>query len=362
MDILYMYVCMVSLVGCRLSKFTLAICGLFFGFTRGVSVPPDQQGPINIRPCNPVLPPSSWESRWELVPNVTTPQPITLRGSSGVQQCLTAVPGTAYHSFNDEVDVKPCNSSDSLQLWSVNSTSGLIVTQALPADLARINRTCGSSYPSTQCALDVNNHQSDAGTTLQLLGPPGSGTGHWAIEVDPSVTTATSNTGAVVVRIKSTTFKPPIGDNCVWHTPDPKPPPPPDPVPKPICDVTVNCTIVSGATTEILRLNAPYAPSGQPYKGQDLLYIRVRYQLCCREIESLCSEFLTSVLKARLPVLCSFVCRQRKFMDHRWRGSSTQRLIPITAVTTAQYSLWFPSDMLALPRTVGQALGCSERE
>ena len=77
------------------------------------AVPPEQQGPVCIQPCDAMLPPSSWESRWIVAPDSTGP--VQLAGAQGL--CLSLSAGTSYHSYNDEIDALPCNASDPMQLW-----------------------------------------------------------------------------------------------------------------------------------------------------------------------------------------------------------------------------------------------------
>jgi hypothetical protein len=121
---------------------------------RGVGVPPDQQGPICLQPCDVTLPPSSWESRWMLNGTTTAPQRISLYGAENL--CLTVAPGTAYHSFNDQLDAQPCNASDTCQLWSFNAAAQTIQTAATAADLNRtlVKHDClASGYPQTTCQV-----------------------------------------------------------------------------------------------------------------------------------------------------------------------------------------------------------------
>ena len=55
---------------------------------------------------------------------------------------------------------------------------------------------------------------------------------------------------------------------CIWHTPLPAPPtPPPGPAPKQACDVP-NCTVLTGAVVELLRLNAPWAPNSPRFETE----------------------------------------------------------------------------------------------
>lgn len=131
-------------------------------------VPKDEQGNINIHDCNVSLPPSNWESRWILSSITTFPQQVKMYGSQNL--CLSVTSGTLEHSFNDNVDVRPCNTTDSLQQWVYNASENLLLTQATPADLACINMTdCGITYPSVACQIDINNHQDNPGTTCQML-------------------------------------------------------------------------------------------------------------------------------------------------------------------------------------------------
>jgi hypothetical protein len=121
---------------------------------RGVGVPPDQQGPICLQPCDVALPPSNWESKWILNGTTTAPQMIHLYGEDNL--CLTVAPGESYHSFNDQLDAQPCNVSDSCQLWSFDAAAQTLQTAATAADLNRtlVKRDClAAGYPKTICTV-----------------------------------------------------------------------------------------------------------------------------------------------------------------------------------------------------------------
>eukprot|EP00040_Diaphanoeca_grandis_P017630 m.92314 g.92314 ORF g.92314 m.92314 type:complete len:970 (+) comp26538_c0_seq3:131-3040(+) len=215
------------------------------------NVPSDQQGPVCIQPCTMTLPPSDWESRWELMPMPGNMVMIKLQGPQSL--CLSPVHGTAYHSFNDDVDVVSCNATDTLQHWSVNTSASTIETRATPAALAALGHVgiCGM-YPSNPCSIDVNNHQDDSSTTTAMTP---SSVPIWKF-VNQSVEAASGNSiGQFQLLAYGSS-----GTQCIWHTPLPPPPPsPPPPPPKLPCDV--GCVLVSGAHIEILRLNQPWAPS-----------------------------------------------------------------------------------------------------
>ena len=136
-----------------------------------VALPPDQQGSICIEKCDATSPPSNWESRWLLDPDVVGP--IKMSGGQS-NRCLTLVQGTAYHSFNDEMDVQACNASDPLQKWLFDTKSGFLLTRAAAKDIIATmdpqqKMPCSSNPPAvntTRCGVDVNNHQADLGTVL----------------------------------------------------------------------------------------------------------------------------------------------------------------------------------------------------
>ena len=226
----------------------------------GGGVPPDQQGPICLHKCDSVLPPSNWESRWILNATSTAAQRLQLNGEQDL--CLTVVNGTAYHDYNDQLDALPCNESNRLQLWKFDPSSGILQSAADAGDL---KHWCVDT--TAPCEADVNNHQSDDGTTIQMSN---SAAARWALV---AAEYPAGDGDATTYRIKSTTF-PTSGENCMWHTPLPAPPTPPTPLPKPVCDPTSNCTIVSGATVEILRTNCQYGP--ETLNGDGLLYAYVR--------------------------------------------------------------------------------------
>ena len=99
--------------------------------------------------------------------------PIKLAGTAAL--CLTIVQGTSYHSFNDQLDVLACNTSDAKQRWLLNSSSGLLLTRASHASIIAASDPkqklpCGvppsspSSPPAvdtSHCSVDINNHQPD---------------------------------------------------------------------------------------------------------------------------------------------------------------------------------------------------------
>ena len=233
-----------------------------------VGLPPDQIGPICIQPCDAALPPSNWESRWTVAPDVVGP--IKMH-SSGQALCLSLVAGHAAHEYNDLLDVLECDSKNSLQDWLFESTTGLLKTAATAAAVMALLGTQGvqklpcSVYPDTNppsintsdCAIDINNNQADPGTVLGVdanyhdspIAP------HWELAYGAG---ASAGGSSGEVKISSAHYK----DRCLWHTPIPlPPPPPPPPKPKPAC-VAPACIVLTTATVEILRVNSPWAPAG----------------------------------------------------------------------------------------------------
>ena len=229
-----------------------------------LGLPPDQQSSICIEPCDQKLPPSDWESRWLLTPDVAGP--IKLSGASaGANLCLTLVQGEAYHAFNNQMDAQTCNESNPLQRWRFDSASGLLLTRASAADIIaatdpKQKRPCATratppGVNTTHCGVDVNNHQIDAGTALSvepIQGTAGSNPlqARWKLAKDAS--------GGKAVQIAATNAA--YTDRCFWYTPlPPAPAPAPAPAPKPPC-AAPDCVVLTGAVIEILRLNAPWAP------------------------------------------------------------------------------------------------------
>ena len=151
---------------------------------------------------------------------------------------------------NDQIDVRPCNSSETLQLWVTNATAG---TVSSAATLAALRSVLPSFAAGGSRGLDVNNHQTDPGTTLQL--------GDAAVwkRVTPPLAAKTSRSAAAAdFQIASESYG--GGSSCVWHTPLPPPPPaPPPPAPRPACDGA--CVVVTHATIEVLRVNQPWGPT-----------------------------------------------------------------------------------------------------
>jgi hypothetical protein len=231
-----------------------------------LGLPEDQQGPICIEPCDAVLPPSDWVGRWLVTADVVAP--ITLAGQAGL--CLTLKQGVAYHSYNDEMDALPCNQSDPLQQWLFVAATGLLYTKATDEAIEDLDRSghelplpCTAFPPttprtinSTNCGPDINNHQPNPGTVLGVGGfgssDPGPLTARWRLVPDAS--------GGKTVQIRATNAA--YQDRCLWYTPLPPPPkPPPPPPPKQPC-VPPSCVVLGGANVEILRVNAPWSPSG----------------------------------------------------------------------------------------------------
>jgi hypothetical protein len=227
-----------------------------------VGLPVDQTGPINIQACDTTLPPSDWESRWLLTPDVAG----LVRLSGGRSLCLAITQGQAYHEFNDQIDALPCNASDPLQQWMFDTSSGLMLTRASNESIYALTGApklpCEVYPPTTppsvntkHCGIDINNHQADVGTTAACST---SGGVKWKIVVDTS--------GGKAVQLRAD--DPHYPDRCLWFTPLPKPPPPPPPpAPKSPCKAP-NCVVLDGATVEILRVNAPWSPASPLGYGQ----------------------------------------------------------------------------------------------
>ena len=223
------------------------------------TVPPDQQGPICLQPCHATLPASDWESHWMTVAVPTTVttggHQLKLAGAMTARSlCLAIVRADQYHGGNDDLDVRPCNITDGLQQWK-NYSNGSICSVSTLAERKAIGAPSnGHVCVGPACCLDVNNHQADAGTTLQL----GSAS-LWERDLVG---------GRTEFQLSSQTFG--NGSMCVWHTPlPPPPPPPPAPKPKKPCHAAAGCVTVTTATIEILRLNQPWAPT-EPRPVQDV--------------------------------------------------------------------------------------------
>jgi hypothetical protein len=225
--------------------------------TAAATVPPDQQGPVCLQPCHLKLPASDWESHWKWLPGgaeaaaatngSTAAQYLQLSGAMASRLlCLQIVQPQAVHGGNDDLDVRPCNSSEPLQLW-VSDKNGSIYSAAPLAVRKAIGLAAESVF------VDVNNHQTDPGTTLQLSGCH---TCVWKRVPPPTRLLGGSN--GTDFQLASETYG--GGTDCAWHTPLPPPPPaPPPPPPRPPC--TGGCVVVTSAVLEILRVNQPWGPT-----------------------------------------------------------------------------------------------------
>jgi hypothetical protein len=234
-----------------------------------LGVPPDQQGPVCIQPCDQAAPPSNWESRWHVTPDVEGP--IRLAGTASL--CLSIVQGTPYHSFNDQCDVVACNASDPKQRWLLNSSSGLLLTRATPASILaafdpKEKLPCGvppsapSSPPAvdtSHCSVDINNHQADKGTTVQMAANEGAAGARWQLQADALVV------GPARLKAANSAY----ADRCLWHTPLPKPPPPPPPPPPKLPCAAPDCVVLTSAAVEVLRTNAPWSPNPPEFGSGD---------------------------------------------------------------------------------------------
>lgn len=208
-------------------------------------VPPDQQGPVCLEPCHIQLPASDWESHWRALPAPKTTdglvaERLQLSGAMAARRlCLQIVRPQAFHGENDDLDVQPCNNSEPLQLW-VSAPNGSIYTGA-PAAALR-----GIGVGATSRFLDVNNHQSNSGTTLQMT-------------ASPAVWQRVNNQSGDF-QLASESYG--SGTACAWHVPLPPPPPAPaPPPPHPPC--SGSCVIITSAIVEILRVNQPWGPTEQ---------------------------------------------------------------------------------------------------
>jgi hypothetical protein len=237
------------------------------------SVPTDQQGPVNIENCTVSLPPSNWEMEWV----VDTPHQYIRTGASSASYCLTAVPGSAFHSYNDMLNALPCNASAPTQKWFINK-DGKIQSLMTSAQLKAVGENwikCNVNSVSAGCCVDVNNHQSDPGTVLQGEGCAASTSWH-VINTSSTADTSTSSTGSnkEVRSTKALRLRRLFGDAagttlanvkleaaqypgmCMTYTPmQPPPPPPPPPPPNLPCDDANGCSVVNHATIEVVRLN-----------------------------------------------------------------------------------------------------------
>lgn len=246
-------------------------------------IPLDQQGPICLQTCDQTLPPSNWLFRFLLQPE--TPN-ASIVFAAARKLCLTLVQGSAYHSFNDQLDARPCNDSDSLQRWTFDPHTGLIATNAADVDLQRIHvcqyRTASNrALEPAPCFLDVNNHQSIPETTLQMAYNASASVAKWTMVnssiADNTTMLATSSFGNWHGRTM-----------CAFYTPLPPPPlPPPPPSPKPKC-ISPECVILTHADIEILRLNQPWTSADAsglystfPNSGQDIGLRQVHDKLLC---------------------------------------------------------------------------------
>jgi hypothetical protein len=217
-----------------------------------VSVPVDQQGPICIQPCGLPSPPSNWQMHWVLP---AQGQVGAVRMGGAQAKCLTAVAGSAFHGWNDMLDAHPCNASDPAQKWSFGngtgkggSTSAQQLVFKGDANAVGGPNWGGCGKLTAGCCVDVNNHQSDSGTTLQ--GDGCGGTGLFEAVAGGAV-------GQVKLKLAGSTYE----DRCMTHVPLPPPPPaPPPPPPKVACTAGNGCTVLTHAVVEVLRLNADWGP------------------------------------------------------------------------------------------------------
>ena len=317
-------------------------------------LPPSQQGPICIQPCDAKLPPSDWESRWLLTADVAGP--ITLSGSAP-SLCLALVQGEAYHAFNDQLDVRPCNASDAKQQWLLDSTSGLLLTRAtaasitaafdtskklpcaLPTAAPRPRKDNSQAAPpppvdTSECVVDVNNHQADAGTTLAMAAhptgtEPPSLTARWQTVADPS--------GGEAVRLRVTNSHYP--DRCLWHTPLPPAPTPPAPPPPKAPCAAPDCVILTSAVVEVLRTNAPWSPAS-PTEATSAL--RANYGLLHPKVTQAHGTELVWGLDPTF--------------DAEYSGNDGARQ-PMLTARYARHGYGGPSARLRAPGTEGSGLG-----
>jgi hypothetical protein len=257
-------------------------------------VPPDQQGPICIQPCHLELPASDWESHWILLPAGTAPtssaasavsprtQQLQLAGAmAGRKLCLQIVKAQQFHGGNDNLDVRKCNASEPLQRWiisasSISSSGGsTILSAATAAEIAAVGAPSNGQVCQAPCFIDINNHQSNPGTTLQLSSgggalwkqQPTAAESHTGPGSSIRGSRSADRAGGSQFLLEALSYQ--ANSSCIWHIPlSPPPAPPPPPPPKPRCTASKGCVVITSATIEILRLNQPWAPVGdRPLSG-----------------------------------------------------------------------------------------------
>ena len=173
--------------------------------------------------------------------------------------------GQAARSFNDMLDVLPCNASSPAQKWTLTE-DGKIQSMMTNVEMKRIGGNWAKCVPVSGegCCVVVNNHQSTPGTTLQ--GDACASSTGWNVlntsagtsasrRLSPSGTTRSLRLRRLFgdmlpnVKLEAALYK----GMCMTHTPmTPAPPPPPPPPPKMPCNAANSCTIVSHATVEVL--------------------------------------------------------------------------------------------------------------
>ena len=225
-------------------------------------------GPLTIQPCNtsPTAAPAEWGFVWQLPRVGNTNASIRLGGkSSGRDICMTVMTASVGFS-NADVGLVACNSSDVMQRWAWDNSSGALRTLA-PASRLRAANIKGC-LAARACCVDVNAHSNQSGTCLQMdecdadqmYGSPWEGFRPLKSALGTMLQSVASPASCII----STPVAP---------SPPPLPPspPPPPPTPKPACP-SGDCVVVRHITVEILRLNKAWASAerAMPYEQTDI--------------------------------------------------------------------------------------------
>ena len=189
--------------------------------------------------------------QWAL-PTPDTVGLVRMGGPAG--KCLAAVPGTAFHGWNDMLDARRCNASEPAQQWRFNNSSGHLVFGGNACTVGGPN-WCKCGDFGKACCVDVNNHQADLGTALQ---GEACGASVAAFAPVPSGTP-----GEVRLKLANTAY----ADRCMAYTPL-APPPPPAPKPPPGV-LTINPERMRAALEPLLlkyRVDATFVGHNHNYE------------------------------------------------------------------------------------------------
>ena len=207
---------------------------------------PACQGPINIQNCTAPDPGS--EMAWVVVSaaeGVVQLQlaPTLAIGADGSddgntvaashllpsQLCLTAVHGSQLHETNDELNVHPCNTSNSAQRWLWNasaSTGSVLQTAMTAAEIATLWGGRPGRCNTPPCCVDVNSHVSTNGQVLSGAACTASTPWHVHISSSTTMPSEAAVTSFMIEAVNEQGF-------CLAVSPNFPPPPPPSPPPPP---------------------------------------------------------------------------------------------------------------------------------